>query len=161
MFYYTKYSYLNIFDIMNGKLILVSLLALTGALILLATNQSTGVKSELNSLMMSKFAGFRSHFGKEYSSIEELEYRLTVFQSNVNLIEAHNSDASSTYTLAVNEFTDLTYEEFSAKYLGHADQLERAARCEKTGLDNAFIGNDARKVVPVFITQLFQSWIGL
>lgn len=48
-----------------------------------------------------------------------MEYRYSVFVENMKKIEAHNQK-KSTYTMGVNAFTDLTWEEFKKGYLAEA-----------------------------------------
>ena len=55
--------------------------------------------------------------GKTYTSATELDYRMSVFATNVNRIETHNSGNHS-WSMSVNKFADLTTEEFSARYVG-------------------------------------------
>lgn len=69
------------------------------------------------------FSSFRETYSKDYITPEEIEYRFAVFTSNLEMIEKHNADNKSSYTLGVNQYSDLTFEEFKAKYLGfNADQ---------------------------------------
>lgn len=42
---------------------------------------------------------------------------MSIFQKNVDMINKHNAKPNKSYTLGVNEFTDMTYEELKAKYL--------------------------------------------
>uniref|UniRef100_A0A7S3N558 Cathepsin propeptide inhibitor domain-containing protein n=1 Tax=Euplotes harpa TaxID=151035 RepID=A0A7S3N558_9SPIT len=53
---------------------------------------------------------------KAYSSHEEYLYRFKIFRDNLNMINNHNLSGKS-YTMGVNQFADLTNEEFRAKYL--------------------------------------------
>jgi cathepsin L len=53
---------------------------------------------------------------KTYESENEYYYRLTVYQSNLEYIENHNSQNLG-FTLAMNQFGDLTAEEFGELYL--------------------------------------------
>ncbi|KAL2494908.1 Senescence-specific cysteine protease SAG12 [Forsythia ovata] len=55
-----------------------------------------------------------------YKSNEEKEKRFKVFKDNVEYIERFNRAANNTYELGINEFADLTNEEFLAKYTGHS-----------------------------------------
>ncbi|XP_051149901.1 zingipain-2 [Andrographis paniculata] len=59
----------------------------------------------------------REH-GKSYSSEEERERRLRIFEENYNIVTAHNGKGDSTFTLGLNVFADLPNHEFRAKYLG-------------------------------------------
>ncbi|XVF36036.1 hypothetical protein REPUB_Repub19eG0023800 [Reevesia pubescens] len=57
--------------------------------------------------------------GKKYPSEEEKSYRLKVFEDNYAFVSQHNDMAnSSSYTLALNAFADLTHHEFKASRLG-------------------------------------------
>ncbi len=51
------------------------------------------------------------------SSNEEGLYRLSVFTQNYLIIEAHNANPENTYTMGINQFSDLTPEEFREIYL--------------------------------------------
>ena len=103
---------------MNTKVLLLSLLAVTGAA-LFFVSQASNTKTDLTrQVMAEQFANFRVEYTKEYNSVQELEYRFAVFMDTVKSIEAHNAKGDSTYTLGINQFSDLTFEEFTAKYLG-------------------------------------------
>lgn len=65
-----------------------------------------------------QFDAFTLKFRKNYASMSDRALRFRIFQENFDLITAHNQKPSS-YTLGINEFADLTFEEFSAKYLSH------------------------------------------
>lgn len=65
---------------------------------------------------LSQFEEFKHTYGKAYASDEAI-YRFQVFTSNVEKIERHNADATQTYTMEVNQFADMTSEEFIAKVL--------------------------------------------
>ncbi|CAK8577145.1 unnamed protein product [Lathyrus sativus] len=61
-----------------------------------------------------------SQYGKVYKDTQEMEKRLKIFTENVNYIEASNNAKS--YKLGINEFADLTNEEFTIsrnKFKGH------------------------------------------
>lgn len=53
-------------------------------------------------------------YGRVYADNEEKEKRFKIFKENVAYIEFSNADASKPYNLRVNQFTDLTNEEFIA-----------------------------------------------
>jgi C1A family cysteine protease len=65
-----------------------------------------------------EFTNFQERFSKRYSTIQELESRFAVFRKNFIGILAHNADLSQNFTMGVNQFTDLTPEEFRAQYVG-------------------------------------------
>lgn len=60
---------------------------------------------------------FKKTFAKEYNDIDEEKARFAIFSSNLNYIEATNAK-NLTFTLGVNQFADLTEEEFVAHYTG-------------------------------------------
>ena len=130
---------------MNTKILLLSLVAIAGAT-LFFTSQASKTTSDLSrQVKVSQFASFRNEFGKLYTSAEELEYRFGVFLSNQDMIESHNADSTASYSLEVNHFADLTYEEFAAKYLGASEDFQGNAKCEKTGNDS-FAFDDEKEV---------------
>ena len=64
-----------------------------------------------------KYMDFRRKYRSGLvSSPEELDYRFSIFQDNLRKHEEHNRKNSS-YTQGVNQFTDLTWEEFKSAYL--------------------------------------------
>jgi C1A family cysteine protease len=65
----------------------------------------------------AQFQEFKQRHGRIYSSLSEQLYRFQVFQSNLRVIDEVNADSRNTYTAAVNQFADMTFEEFSTFYL--------------------------------------------
>ena len=65
-----------------------------------------------------EFTNFQERFSKHYSTIQELETRFFVFRNNFVSILAHNADFNQNFTMGVNQFTDLTPEEFKDQYIG-------------------------------------------
>ncbi|CAD8151994.1 unnamed protein product [Paramecium octaurelia] len=61
-------------------------------------------------------------YNKQYYSVLEQEYRRQVFEKNVKLIEETNQKQND-FVLQINEFADLTSEEFSIKYLHYDHQV--------------------------------------
>ncbi|KAL2328064.1 hypothetical protein Fmac_021491 [Flemingia macrophylla] len=61
-------------------------------------------------------------YGKEYKDPREREKRFRIFKDNVNYIETFNNAANKNYKLGINQFADLTNEEFVAqrnRFKGH------------------------------------------
>ncbi|KAK9271068.1 hypothetical protein L1049_026657 [Liquidambar formosana] len=70
--------------------------------------------------------------GKTYSSQEEKQYRLRVFEDNLAFVTQHNAAGNnSSYTLSLNGFADLTHHEFKASRLG----LSAAAAADTIDFD--------------------------
>lgn len=64
-----------------------------------------------------EFTNFQERFSKTYSSLKELEERFNIFKENYINIINHNSDVTQNFTLGINQFTDLTPDEFHYLYL--------------------------------------------
>ncbi|ESW04889.1 hypothetical protein PHAVU_011G134000 [Phaseolus vulgaris] len=72
--------------------------------------------------MNERHAEWMTRYGRVYKDPQEREKRLRIFKENVNYIEAFNNAANKPYKLAVNQFADLTNEEFIAprnRFKGH------------------------------------------
>ena len=65
-----------------------------------------------------EFGNFQERFSKRYSNIQELETRFAIFRKNFVGILSHNADLTQNFTMGVNQFTDLTPEEFRDQYVG-------------------------------------------
>jgi len=65
-----------------------------------------------------KFSAFLDKYHKRYSTINEFSNRFEIFKKNYLEILFHNADHNHNFTLGINQFTDLTQEEFKAQYLG-------------------------------------------
>lgn len=63
------------------------------------------------------FTEFQSRFDKKYDTFQELATRFDIFRNNLLNIVSHNSDLSQNFTMGINQFTDLTPEEFKATYI--------------------------------------------
>ena len=65
------------------------------------------------------FDGWKSRFDKTYSDISEESHRFLVFLENWKKINDHNMDGNATYTMRLNQFGDLTSDEFRYEVHGH------------------------------------------
>jgi len=77
-------------------------LALIATLLLAATITMN------NTTENSSWESFKSTQGKVYGSVEEEAYRQAVFLVNEAKVNSHNADSTQTYTMGINQFTDLT-----------------------------------------------------
>lgn len=53
-----------------------------------------------------------------YSSEQEKQRKLKVFEDNYAYVSKHNDTGNSSFTLSLNAFADLTHHEFKFSYLG-------------------------------------------
>ncbi|XP_078149448.1 senescence-specific cysteine protease SAG39-like [Carex rostrata] len=88
---------------------LYSVLLLFGALVFVAAVEDP---------LLSAYEKWMSDFGRVYGSDTEKQHRFEVFKANFEFIESTNKQPAMTYTLGLNEFADLTNEEFVKKYVG-------------------------------------------
>jgi len=62
------------------------------------------------------FGGFMRQYDKHYDTLEETIKRYNIFADNYRYIQVHN-EFNYDYELGVNQFADLTQDEFKEKYL--------------------------------------------
>jgi C1A family cysteine protease len=70
------------------------------------------------------FANFQEKFAKKYENNLEIDTRFQIFRENFRNIIKHNLDRSQNFTMAVNQFTDLTPQEFKEQWVGGYKQLQ-------------------------------------
>ena len=80
-------------------------------------------KREISSFSNDKdewkqFINFQERFSKRYENIQELETRFQIFRTNLLNIILHNLDHTQNFTMGINQFTDLTPQEFKDQYVG-------------------------------------------
>ena len=66
--------------------------------------------------VINAFEGFKTKFNREYETPVEHERRLRVFYENLRFIEDFYRSGDHPYDLGINEFADMSHEEFEAKY---------------------------------------------
>ncbi|XP_047323513.1 thiol protease aleurain-like [Impatiens glandulifera] len=73
------------------------------------------------------FARFATRYGKRYGTADDINLRFSIFSENLKMIRSHNKKRLS-YTLAVNEFADLSWEEFHRSKLGASQNCSATIR---------------------------------
>jgi Cathepsin propeptide inhibitor domain (I29) len=68
--------------------------------------------------VVTSFATWSEKYNKTYKCPAERLYRLAVFFKNYQEVLKHN-DSKSTFTRELNQFSDMTSEEFQSKMLGY------------------------------------------
>lgn len=70
--------------------------------------------------------------GKTYNALGEKETRFQIFTDNLKFIDEHNFSGNRTYKLGLNQFADLTNDEYRSMYLGaKADPYRRIAKLQR------------------------------
>jgi C1A family cysteine protease len=67
------------------------------------------------------FDNWKSEFGKEYTGLEEEGHRFLVFLTNWKLINDHNIAGNTNFTMRLNQFGDMTSDEFRYYVHGHGE----------------------------------------
>jgi len=70
--------------------------------------------------VLSQFRDFQAVYGKTYANAAEEAVRFKNFRDNVDIINKHNAlfeAGNSTYSLGVNQFADMTRQEWAAAFL--------------------------------------------
>jgi C1A family cysteine protease len=67
----------------------------------------------------SLFTEFQLKFNKKYENEMDFLNRFHIFRENLHTIISHNLDNTQNFTMAVNQFTDLTQDEFKENYIGN------------------------------------------
>ncbi|KAF7284639.1 hypothetical protein GWI33_021827 [Rhynchophorus ferrugineus] len=68
-----------------------------------------------------EFSNFKVKFNRTYATPEEEQQRFNIFKANFDRIQEHNKKYEAgevTYTQGINDFADLTREEFKSRHLG-------------------------------------------
>lgn len=81
--------------------------------------------------LLDLFESWASKHGKRYKNLEEKLLRFENFMDNLKHIDQSNKEANKTYWLGLNEFADLSHEEFRSRYLGF--RSGRFPRRKKSG----------------------------
>jgi C1A family cysteine protease len=102
---------------MSIKEILLAALAITSTLVAVNLFKDSLVSANSNETEhLEAFHAYNRRHGKAHGSHQEFAYRFAIYMHNRRVIEEHNKKNKS-YTLGENKFADLTFEEFSSKYL--------------------------------------------
>ena len=64
-------------------------------------------------MVFPTFAAYAAIFGKVYNG-DEAAHREGIYNKAIAAMESHNADVTQTYQQGINQFSDLTLEEFQA-----------------------------------------------
>ncbi|GMJ13831.1 hypothetical protein like AT2G27420 [Hibiscus trionum] len=96
-------------------------------------------------------------YGRKYESESEKDKRFNIFKENFEYIESFNNVGNKTFKLGLNEFADMTQDEFMAAHTGYnkmQDNLtsfmyEKSADITQAPLDVSYDWRDHGAVTPV------------
>lgn len=93
------------------------------------------------------FQVWKRENGREYSSLEEEVKRYDIFKSNLKYIEKKNAERNSAndYRLGLNQFSDMSYEEFSDIYL---QAIEEPVIKDNGGSENELLNEELCEDAP-------------
>jgi len=67
---------------------------------------------------LTEFLAFEKEYGRSYGCEQIRAGKFSIFRENLSFINAHNAKPNKTFTLKVNEFADIHFEEFRKTRLG-------------------------------------------
>lgn len=120
----------NLTTFLLGTLLTMSWLLPCLVLVLLIFQEPLCTCTSISDL----FETWCQQHGKKYSSEQERVYRFKVFEENYAYIIEHNSKGNSSYTLGLNEYSDLTHHEFRETFLGLSSSANDFIRLKHGGL---------------------------
>ncbi|XP_006291187.2 probable cysteine protease RDL3 [Capsella rubella] len=98
--------------------ITIPLLTLSVLLLSLSLDVVTATDSQRNEAeVRTMYEQWLVKNGKNYNGLGEKERRFKIFADNLKSIEEHNSDPNQSYQRGLNQFSDLTADEFRSTYL--------------------------------------------
>ncbi|XP_065855854.1 senescence-specific cysteine protease SAG39-like [Euphorbia lathyris] len=98
--------------------ITLSLIFLFGAL----ASQAMAARTLQDASMQTMHEQWMTRYGRVYKDSNEKEMRFSIFKQNVHLIESFNKDEAKSFKLGINQFADLTNQEFATsrnRFKGH------------------------------------------
>ena len=107
-------------------------IAICAVLLALGASYFFMTSSRVASPVEEKYQQYLAEYKKNIRNGEEYEMRLRIFEKNLKFIEDTNSQGN-TFTLGVNQFADMTDEEY-AKYLGYKPIINKSPAKAYTGV---------------------------
>jgi len=80
-----------------------------------AASRSLQQQQEEEAMYQLRFEQWIARYGREYKDADEKAKRYSIFKANVERIESFNKATHSGYKLGVNQFADLTNDEFKLR----------------------------------------------
>ena len=97
-----------------GKKLITFMLLILGTMISQAMSRTF-----LEASLVERHEQWMAQYGRNYVDNAEKKKRFKIFKENAKFIDKFNNEENHTYKLNVNEFADLTNEEFIASRIGY------------------------------------------
>jgi C1A family cysteine protease len=137
---------------MNLKSLVAGLILLTAGSLYMMQPTTPALTEEMYA---SHFLGYVAEFNKDYSDAVEMAHRFSIFKQNLDIVNAHNAKESS-FKMGINQFSDLTDEEFKATHTGFRKKnasLRGEYKCEvdvpSKDIKSSIDWRELNKVTPV------------
>ncbi|KAM3369549.1 hypothetical protein ACQJBY_017442 [Aegilops geniculata] len=91
-------------------------------LVLVAATAFVSAAAARGDALAARHERWMAKYGRAYTDAAEKLHRQEVFAANARHVDAVNRAGNRTYTLGLNQFSDLTNEEFVEKHLGYRHQ---------------------------------------
>merc|ERR1719326_310882 len=95
----------------------------------------------------AEFDAFAKKHQKKYKNHVEYRKRYTVWKDNLDFVRKWNSDGSRNFNVGMNEFADLTDDEFAASYLNSNlhDEYLRSETFQSESLLQESVGTELKE----------------
>ncbi|XP_050147553.1 senescence-specific cysteine protease SAG39-like [Malus sylvestris] len=107
------------------NILIVAILITLGTLASQATSRTLYEAS-----IAAKHEQWMEEFGRVYQDSAEKERRFHIFKNNVEFVEKFNSEGKKTYKLSINQFSDMTHEEFLRHHTGYKKPTESTSSAD-------------------------------
>lgn len=127
-----------------SKILAIALLAITAGTLFYKAHETAGKTPHFPMEVVQAFKEWQGHHNKIYTRPGEAFYRLAIFAERLASIKAHNAKPDITYTQGLNQFSDMTYEEFLIKFTGdlNQEQFESLGNMDRTPLQPVLTQGD-------------------
>lgn len=125
---------------MSKSIFIIAAIALfaSAAYLMVDSSSSSLSQSKMDQDFISEWKSFKTSYAKEYKSFDVEVYRMNVFRENLNKIRNHNDKS---YTVGINEFSDLTSDEFASMYFGFKTPKNRTYTESRVQIQNLTASN--------------------
>jgi len=125
---------------MSKSIFIIAAIALfaSAAYLMVDSSSSSLSQSSADQDFISEWNSFKTTYGKEYKSFDIEVYRLNIFKENLMKVRNHKD---TSYTVGINEFSDLTSDEFVSMYLGYRSSKNRTFAESRVQVQNLTASN--------------------